>query len=261
MFSPRHSGSRGTLTRIQRDETRAISPSTAAGSGTCSSTSIAVAASNSPSLNGQAVAAAGVEVEVRALAALPLLAQLRVVEVDPDHAPRDVLGPLLGQHALAAPDVEDGRRRAPGRAARTCRARSRPSAASRQGWSSRTCRRCCRSGMRSGSDAGEAALLTSVVSERNGLVFLASGGLSAADRGRGQLVARRLPALGGLVVRGLDAQLQLDAARALQRALDQHAVRGQQIADDAQRRKLHGHHEQHRAEHDRLDVARRRRPG
>ena len=56
MFSPRHSGSRGTDTSSQRSATRAISATVVSGSGTCSSTSIAAAVSNSSSANESEVA-------------------------------------------------------------------------------------------------------------------------------------------------------------------------------------------------------------
>ena len=80
-----------------------------------------------------------------ARAALPLLVQQRVVEVDADDAPvAEALGPLVGEHALAAADVEDrGRRRRCPRARRGCGG-SPSSAGGRPGSSSRTCRTCCR---------------------------------------------------------------------------------------------------------------------
>ena len=53
MFSPRHSGSRGTETSSHFEAQRAISETVCSGSGTCSSTSIAVATSNSSSANGR----------------------------------------------------------------------------------------------------------------------------------------------------------------------------------------------------------------
>ena len=55
-------------------------------------------------------------------------------------------------------------------------------------------------------------------------------------------------------MRGLDAELQLDAPGALHRALDQRSVGRKQVADHPECGQLHRDHEEHRAEHDRLDV-------
>jgi len=49
--------------------------------------------------------------EVRLAALLPLGLDRRILEVDADDAALEPLRPLLGQHALAAPDVEDRARR------------------------------------------------------------------------------------------------------------------------------------------------------
>ena len=58
-----------------------------------------------------------------------------------------------------------------------------------------------------------------------------------------------------LVVRGLDAEVQLHAPHALEDALLEHARAGQDVAHDAERGELHGDDEQRRAEDQRLDVA------
>ena len=68
--------------------------------------------------------------QARVLAALPGLVQLRVVEVEPDdalHARR--LGPLVGEHALAAAHVEQRAWAPPWRTAPPACPRSAPSAA------------------------------------------------------------------------------------------------------------------------------------
>ena len=64
-----------------------------------------------------------------------------------------------------------------------------------------------------------------------------------------------LAALCVLVVRGLHAELQLDPPHALERPLGHHPLRGQQVADHAQRPQHHRRDEQHRAEDQRLHVA------
>ena len=67
------------------------------------------------------------------------------------------------------------------------------------------------------------------------------------------LVAGRLRA--GLVVRGRHAELELDPAHALERALEHDPLAGEQVADDAERGQQHRGVEQHGAEDQRLDVA------
>ena len=109
MLRPRQSGSRGTDTSRWRRATRAISASVASGSGTCSSTSIAQAMSNSSSPNDSRVASSARNSRFGRAALLPLGAQLGVVEVDADDAAvAEPLGPLDGEHALAAAHVEHG---------------------------------------------------------------------------------------------------------------------------------------------------------
>ena len=83
--------------------------------------------------------------EVGRLALLPLGLDRRVLEVDADHAAgRDPLRPLVGEHGLAAADVEQ-RLRGGLREQLVERAlEAAPSGAARPGWWSRTCRRCCR---------------------------------------------------------------------------------------------------------------------
>ena len=68
--------------------------------------------------------------------------------------------------------------------------------------------------------------------------------------------SRSVVGLPGLVVRRLDAELQLDAPDAFERALLERAHAGEDVAHHAERRQLHGGDEQHRAEDQRLDVAR-----
>ena len=103
----RHSGSRGTDTSRWRRATRAISETVCSGSGTCSRTSIAVARSNSSSSNGRR--SGGIVANRR-------LSRRRV-----SHSARSLgssrsrpstgrlaepLRPAVGQHPLAAADVE-----------------------------------------------------------------------------------------------------------------------------------------------------------
>ena len=68
-------------------------------------------------------------------------------------------------------------------------------------------------------------------------------------------VAGARPLAARFVVRGLDAELQLDAAHALEGALGHHPLGGQQVADHAQRPQHDRRDEQHRAEDQRLHVA------
>ena len=56
-------------------------------------------------------------------------------------------------------------------------------------------------------------------------------------------------------MRGRDAELELDAPHALEGALGHHPLRGEQVADDAQRGEQHRGVEQHGPEDQRLDVA------
>ena len=269
MLSARQSGSRGTLTSSQRDATRAISASTASGSGTCSSTSIAVAASNSPSSKGSAVAGAGVELEVgaRRAAPTPRAAWGRRGRC-PTTRPDDAVGPLLGQDALAAADVDDRARRGAGPATRTCPARTRHQAPHDRVRGSVLVVGVA--GRDLAAPAGAGGLASTAAPERSGRCSSVSPTAARRAARRARWPGHRGPstsrgaeraARAGLVVRGLDAELQLDPARPLERALDQDPVVGQQVADHAQRGELHRDHEQHRSQHDRLHVALRPRPG
>src|SRR5438270_12892981 len=68
------------------------------------------------------------------------------------------------------------------------------------------------------------------------------------------LGTRRLRGAAGLVVRRLDAELELDPPDALERALRERSLGVEQIADDAERAEQHRRDEQHRAGDQRLDV-------
>ena len=147
MLSPRHSGSRGTETSRWRWRDARHLGQRVLGIGHVlehldrrRQVELAVG-------ERQLLGAHRPELEVRPLALGPLGGELRVLEVDPDHAP---LAQALRPTARSA-RPRRSRRRAPrrGRLRRTARracARSRPSAARRPGCSSRTCRRCCRDG-------------------------------------------------------------------------------------------------------------------
>ena len=102
--------------------TRAISATVCSGSGTCSSTSIAAASVELAVGERQVLGLHDLVLEVRRLALLPLGLQQRVLQVDADDAAAaDALRPLLGQHALAAADVEErGGRRLRRTARRAC---------------------------------------------------------------------------------------------------------------------------------------------
>ena len=104
-----------------------------------------IATSNSPSANGRFSAFMTWYSRFGAWRSSHSLVQQRVVEVDADDAPlAEALRPLVRQHALAAADVEQRLAARPASKSSSS-VRSKP-AISRltTGWSSRTCRRCCR---------------------------------------------------------------------------------------------------------------------
>src|SRR5215213_7751465 len=119
---------------------------------------------------------------------------------------------------------------------------SRPSAASRPGSRSCTCRRCSRSVPRWRRRRSQLERLA---------VLRLAGGAPRARPGGG-----RLPGLdrAGLVVRGLHAEVKLHAPDPLERALLEHACAGLDVAHYAERGQLDGDDEQRRSQDQRLDV-------
>ena len=250
MFSPRHSGSRGTETSRWPLATRAISATVCAGSGTCSSTSIARRDVELAVGERQVLGLHDLVGEVRRLALLPLGVQQRVVEVDADDAAvAEALRPLVRQHALAAADVEQRLR---------------------VGLREELVERALEGAHEPPHDrVRRAVLVVGVAGDR----ALGVDGHGRGRRGHSRSASRSsvLPVAApasapvvfgvpgrlraGLVVRRLDAELQLDAPHALERALGDRALRGEQVAHDAERREHHRRVEQHRAEDQRLDVA------
>ena len=229
MFRPRHSGSRGTDTSSQRSRHPRHLGHRGLGVGHVlehldrgGHVELAVG-------EGQRGGLLGAVLEVRARARGPLCGQLLVVEVDAHDAPvAELLGPLVGEHPLAAAHVEHRRAARPSPRARRGRSGSGPSAAGRPGWWSRTCRTCSRWGR---PPPGSAHSRT-------------------GSRSRSASCGRAL-----LVVRGLHAELQLHPAHPLEDPLLEHAAAGQDVADHAERQELHGHDQQRGAEDERLDVA------
>ncbi len=168
------------------------------------------------------------ELEVRAPALLPLARELRVVEVDAHDAPvAEALRPLHGEHALAAAHVEHrGGRGEPEELVEV------GVEAGHQPLHDRVAGPVLVVGV-AGGDVGArsrgAAAHSFSASRRAGLAgrgsrLRAGGGLAPGLAGA------------GLVVRGLDAQLELDAPDPLQDALLEHAAAGEDVSHDGQRR-------------------------
>ncbi len=246
MFSPRHSGSRGTDTsRWRPRDARHLGDASRAGSGTCSSTSIAATRSNSPSRERerQWSPATGANSRFGRSRVAHSACELRILEVDPDDAAvAELLGPPVGEHALAAADVEHRARRGAARTAPRASARTPPSAAGRPGWSSRTCRTCCR------SEPPPARPRRTSYPEG-----LAHTSVSARSPGR----SGPLRAPGGRPARSATARPRAGARSAdpLERPLRERPLGGEQVADHAERAEQHRGDEQHRAEDQRLRVA------
>ena len=159
------------------------------------------------------------------------------------------LGPLVRQHALAAADVEQRLR---------------------VGLGEQLVERALERGHEPPHDGVRGAVLVVGVAGDRALGIDGHGGGGRAhsrNASRSSVLPVAPPASApvvfawpvglraGLVVRRLDAELQLDAPHALERALGDRALRGEQVAHDAERREHHRRVEEHRAEDERLDVA------
>ena len=106
-FRARHSGSRGTETSRWRAATRAISAIVALGVGDVLEHLDRGGEVERPIRERQVLRRASRNSRFATPARPPLGLELRVGQVDPDHRPSpELLGPLEGQHALAAAHVE-----------------------------------------------------------------------------------------------------------------------------------------------------------
>ena len=166
------------------------------------------------------------------------------LEIDPDHpapASPEAPGPLRDEHPFAASDVDDrsrGRRRGEQLGQGRAQAGHHPA----EQWVARAVlvERVA------GRDARGWRSYLEGLRRSVSIPALSPGGPGAGSAGRpGWLV----------VVRRLDAELQLDPPHPLERALGERPLRSEQIADHPEVAEQHGGDEQHRAEDQRLDVA------
>ena len=210
--------------------TRAISATVASGSGTCSSTSIAVASVELVVGEGQRAWPPRRGTPGSARWRLSHSAcQLGVVEVDADDPPvAQALGPLVGEHALAAADVEHRRRRG-----------LRPTARRASPWKRAISRRT--TGLVEPYLSKVLPVGTVPGSVDPGVATPELTAARAARACRSAVpesapVRARVAGLGGLVVRGLHAQRAAPrAARARACAAAATRLRGQDVADHAER--------------------------
>ena len=197
---------------------------------------------------GEVLRAHRAVVEVRPRALLPLRGELGVLEVDAHHsALAQPLRPLVGEHALAAADVEQ---------------RARPGALEA------FVQRAFEARLQAPRDRVGRVVLVVGVPGRDRVGGELGHRVAAGTRGCSPVLPVALPAAApvvrscpvfcapaGVVVRRGDAQLQLDAAHALEGALGENALAVELIADDPEREQQRRGIEEHGAEDQRLHVA------